>query len=124
VSDDGDIQTQRPSADSGAGPEVFGVDSAVHKARLRAAYESLQINFEFVPGQFVKWKPNQKNATRPLYNEPAVVIEVLDLPIYDDNVDAGSPYFRQRLDIVLGVLDHEGDFVFYHFDRRRFQPYD
>jgi len=36
--------------------------------------------------------------------------------------DSGSPYFREPLDIVLGFLNGDGDFITYHFDSRRFAP--
>ena len=40
----------------------------------------------------------------------------------DAGNDSGSPYFREPLDIVLGFVDGDGDFITYHFDSRRFAP--
>ncbi len=43
-------------------------------------------------------------------------------PIFDSEEGTGSAYFREPLDIVLGVLE-EGSFLCLYFDSRRFEPY-
>jgi hypothetical protein len=57
-----------------------------------------------------------------------VVLEVLDAPIPDSETESGSTYFREPLSLVLGLFwDREpgrGDFVAFHFDGRRFEPWD
>jgi hypothetical protein len=70
----------------------------------------------------VRWKPGLKNKKRPEYNEPAVVVNVLLDPILDTSESAGSPYYRERLDLMLGLIDSDGDFVIFHFDQQRFEP--
>lgn len=44
-----------------------------------------------------------------------MVIEVLEQPVFDSEIISGSTYFREPLDIILGVIwDEEhgrGDFV-------------
>jgi hypothetical protein len=76
----------------------------------------------------VTWKPGLKNRRIPRYGEPAVVVSVLDSPISDTDPESGSTYFREPLNLVLGVIwDGErgrGDFVTFHFDGRRFQPWE
>jgi hypothetical protein len=74
----------------------------------------------FRRGQLVKWKPKLKNRKRPAYGEPAIVVDVLDTPVFDGKEEAGSAYFREPLDIILGVIDVDGDFATFHFDSRRF----
>lgn len=52
----------------------------------------------------------------------AVVVEVLSEPVYDQkDLSAGTPMFREPLDIVVGYFDNE-DFMLFHLDSRRLQP--
>ena len=75
------------------------------------------------PGMLAQWKPGMKNRTTPAYNVPMVVVEVLEHPIIDSTFDSGSVYFRERLGIILGFLDENGEFSTLHYDSRRFEPY-
>lgn len=72
-------------------------------------------------GQLVKWKSELKNKKWPKENQPAIVMEVLEPAIIQDHLDSGSPYFREPLDIVLGVVNNDGDFVIFYYDKRRFE---
>ena len=94
-------------------------------AVLRERYQSLVARHHFIPGQLVAWKPGLKNKRIPHYGQPAVVIEVLETPVLDCEGEAGSTYFREPLDLVLGLLWDEGpargEFVTFHYDSRRFQ---
>jgi len=94
-----------------------------HKAtKARAMYERFMRRHDFRPGQLVCWKAELKNRKYPAYGECGVVVKVLPEPVMDAGNDSGSPYFREPLDIVLGFLDGDGDFITYHFDSRRFAP--
>jgi hypothetical protein len=94
-----------------------------HKAaKARSMYERFMRRHDFRPGQLVCWKPELKNRKFPAYGECGVVVNVLPEPVMDTGNDSGSPYFREPLDIVIGFLDGEGDFITYHFDSRRFAP--
>jgi len=75
----------------------------------------------FRPGDVVVWKEGCANRKRPKPDEPGVILEVLPEPIYGQEKSAGSPYFHEPLDIVLGLLDSDGDLVRYCFDKRRFR---
>lgn len=112
----------------------FGVDSEPSDTTdrdlalaLRARVASLQRRHDFKPGDLVTWKPGLRNKLIPRQDRPAVVIEVLPDPVLDSERDAGNPYFREPLDIVLGLFieqgRHRGDFIAWHFDSRRFQPW-
>lgn len=94
---------------------------------LRARVECLHRRHEFRPGDLVTWKPGLANKRIPRVGRPAVVVEVLPDLVLDAGKDAGDPYFREPLDIVLGVFieqgRHRGDFITWHFDSRRFQPW-
>jgi len=94
-----------------------------HKAeKARAMHERFMRRHDFRPGQLVCWKPELKNRKYPAYGECGVVVSILPEPVIDTSNDSGSQYFREPLDIVLGFLDGDGDFVTYHFDSRRFAP--
>jgi len=88
--------------------------------RLTASFHSLCTEEAFKPGDLVQWKLGLKNKRKPAEGELAVVVEVLPSPIFDAHKGASVAYFREPLDIRLGILDEDGDFIIYHFDSRRF----
>jgi hypothetical protein len=91
--------------------------------KLQAAYDDFFQTHTFQPRQLVKWKPGLKNKKLPKEGQPAIVMAVLEETLDQVERDPGSPYFREPLDIVLGVTDEDGDFMTFHFDKRRFEPY-
>ncbi len=76
---------------------------------------------KFNPGDLVSWKSGLKNRTKPNYSEPAIVIDVLESPIFDSTNNSGSPYFKEPLDIIVGFVDDDGDFLTMYYDSRRFE---
>lgn len=74
--------------------------------------------YDFKRGDIVTWKEGLKNKSRPLENEPAIVLEMLQEPLFDNQGDSGSPYYREPLDLVVGVFIKE-KFIIYHLDSRR-----
>jgi hypothetical protein len=94
-------------------------------ARLKACAARLAKAHTFKRGQLVQWKKGLKNKVTPGYGEPVIVIETLDQPILDQHdKGSGSAYFREPLTLVAGEIDHEGDFLCFHYDGRRFEPYE
>src|ERR1022692_655558 len=91
--------------------------------KLIRAFESMLKKNSFKPNQLVRWKEGLKNKALPEYNQPAIVWEILPKARFDSPKahGAGSPYFNEPLDIVLGVMD-EDEFVLLHYDSRRFEP--
>lgn len=76
----------------------------------------------FRPGQIVQWKSGMKNRAIPVYGEPAIVMEVLNPPVFDSNKELdGSNLYREPLSLVLGIQDADGDFLTFHYDTRRFE---
>ena len=66
-----------------------------------------------------------RNRSRPDYRQPVVVVDVLDSPLVNPSAGekgAGSPYFNEPLDLVIGILDEDGDWLTYYVDSRRFRP--
>ena len=90
---------------------------------LQTSYESFLQIYDFKNGQFVKWKKGLKNKKFPEDNQPAIVIEVWNEPTIDSESRSGTPYIREPLDIALGIIDRDGDFSIFHYDKRRFEPY-
>ena len=94
---------------------------------LTERYQLLNQRHVFKPGDLVCWKPGMRNRRFPHPGKPAVVLEVLATPILDSDTEAGSTYYREPLDLVLGLFPDEGghrsDFLSWHFDGRRFQPW-
>lgn len=94
-------------------------------AKLAASLQQLSSGVEkfLRPGMLAQWKPGMKNRSTPDYGSPMVVVEVLEHPIVDTKFDSGSVYFRERLDLVLGLVDEDDEFYSFHYDSRRFEPY-
>lgn len=90
---------------------------------LRTRARSFHKAHVFQPGDLVCWKPGLRNRTQPRDGRPAVVIGVLPESVLDTERDSGSTYFREPLDLLLGVYAERGDFLVWHYDSRRFQPW-
>ncbi len=102
-------------------PTAAGPDVSKTAELLREKYDLFVSDESFTPGQLVTWKAGLKNKKRPEDGEPAIVVEVLKDPVFDQEQGPGSAYYRERLDIVLGLLDEDGEFLLFHFDSRRFR---
>ncbi len=94
---------------------------------LQQRYAALQRSYTFKPGDLVTWKPRLRNKTIPGEADPAIVLQVLEQPIFDEERNSASPYFREPLDLVLGVLcniePHRGEWMSFYYDSRLFQPW-
>lgn len=84
-------------------------------------YHRLNDRHRFEGGSLVRWKPGLRNKRRPELGEVAIVLEVLDDPVLDLTEGSGSTYFREPLDLIIGVLDDQGDLLAFHADSRRFE---
>lgn len=112
-------------AEEKAKDKSWTLDRAAERVgSLRHCYELLNESYRFREGDIVRWKPDLKNRKKPEYGEPAIVLELLMDPIYDAERSSGSAYFREPLDIVLGMMDEDDELIFFHFDSRRFEPFD
>lgn len=87
---------------------------------LKAALALFNEKHTFKPGDIVEWKPGLKNKRSP---GPFIIGEVLNVPLFETtDGGSGSCYFRQPIDVTAGFIDSDGDFLFYHYDSRRFKP--
>ncbi len=89
-------------------------------AELSEAFSVYTEKHTFAPGDIVEWKPRMSHKKG---DGPFVVLKVLETPVVDQEESSGSPYFNEQMDIVLCSLDQDNDFVCYHHDSNRFQPY-
>lgn len=89
--------------------------------KLKELCSRLHHQSEFKEGDLVKWKPGLKNRNYPAYDEPVIIVSVLDSPVFDPSeLTAASPYFREPLSLIIGEIVDK-DFVEYHVDARRFE---
>ena len=96
------------------------LQAAAHIEQLRERNDLLQVKHDFKVGDLIEWKPGLRHKKlRPV----CLVTKVLEEPRFDLQTDAGSPYYGESLDLVAAVLDGGGDFIEYHLDSRRMQPY-
>lgn len=91
---------------------------------LRSRKKNLDETVDFKVGDIVIWKDKLKNKNFPLHGQPAIVMEIYDQPLFDQSAQIGSHIFREPHDIVLGLIMENGDFLTFHYDKRRFKKYD
>jgi len=111
--------------DLDGGDDLLAEPPEEAREHLRALLERLENGRERAlrPGMLATWKPGLKNRRFPRYGEPVVVVALLDAPIVNPDQESGSPYFREPLDLLLGMVrGDDREFLVYHLDRRRFQP--
>ena len=99
---------------------IIDIDTYIDK--LQKAKFEYEKDYNFKVGDIVKWKVGLKNKRVPNYDEPAIVVELLNEPIFDIEEQAGSPYFKEPLNIRIGLLDEENEFMIFHYDKNRFEP--
>jgi hypothetical protein len=94
-----------------------------YTTQLQTAFNNFLKKDAFQVGQLVKWKKNLKNRQLPYISQPAIVVEILDEPVISNEEESGSPYFRENLDIILGILVDDEKFFTFYYDSKRFEAY-
>jgi hypothetical protein len=89
---------------------------------LLKLYERFLAPNDFRPGMLIKWKSGLRNRLIPRDEQLGVVVEVLTSPLIDPDFNSGTAYFREPLDIVVAIIDSEGDFALMYLDKRRLIP--
>lgn len=69
-------------------------------------------------GALVQWKDWMKNREMPAYGEPAVVVKLLDEPVL---IQGDAPDSVEHLDVALGVLGDDSEFLVSFYDSHRFK---
>lgn len=73
-------------------------------------------------GNLVRQKPACACYDLPSDNGLAIVVEVLPEPILGNEGNSSSNFFRERMDVVVGVwVARKGQFVLFYVDSRRFE---
>lgn len=89
------------------------------RQRLIALAASLvEPHAPFKIGDVVTFKEGLRNRHT---SNVMVVTEVLATPVLDPTTHAGSPYFREPLDLKVSYLDDDGDLIEGYADSRRFR---
>ena len=89
---------------------------------LRSHYESyIEQDPKIQQGSLVQWKDWMKNREMPAYGEPAVVVKLLDEPVL---IQGDGPDSVEHLDVALGVLGDDSEFLVHYYDSRRFKAYE
>lgn len=101
--------------------EPFDSDKVDEQIKQISGCAAALIDIEdFQQGDIVFWKDGLKNRKFPLYGQPGVVVEYFsDEKIVSDE-GGGSQYFRELLNIRIGFIHEDGDFVTFYFDPHRF----
>lgn len=112
------MRNRRDDSDN-AGPSLAPDIEAI---RLKDALAKYQEKNTFKVGDIVRQKAGCRCYQKIGKNDMRIVVEVLDEPVLfeDDDVGAGSPYWRQPLDIIIGHIDDD-QFVTFYADSRRFE---
>lgn len=118
-----EVAAQRELRPAEAEQLVDALSTPADPETLRSLHARYLERDRFAVGDIVRWKAGLRNKQLPEYETPAVVVEVLDEPIVDSLHGPETPYFRERLDIALGVLDPEDDLVVFHYDSARFERF-
>jgi len=85
-------------------------------------YEKYQGQFQ--PGDIVKRIPGAFVGKFPVENQPCIVLATFDTPIPRTDFIPGSHHCAsERSDMILALIDREGDLITFHFDSRFFMPY-
>lgn len=87
---------------------------------VEAAHRLNEAPEVFKVGDLVHWKKDLKNKRFPAYNEPVVIVEVLNTPVVDPTGVFGSQYFREPLSIAIGSFQDDDGLDVWHVDGRRF----
>jgi hypothetical protein len=88
--------------------------------RLKEIFKQYDQKYEFQPGMIVCWKSQLlSNKGVGGYDDPMIVVKTLEPPILDTASDSGSAYFNEKLDIVVGFIDDDEEFLFLHLDSKR-----
>lgn len=90
---------------------------------LKERKASFTINLTFKPGDLIIWKRGMKNKTIPDKDVPGIVINNFFPPLTDEDRDISSTYFNDVLDIQVGFISDDGEFIVFAHDSRRFQLY-
>lgn len=101
--------------------ELQNIQNSNNISEIKNRYEIFSQIQEFKKGDIVVWKDGLKNRTVPYYEQPVIVVDVLKEPVISLTDESGTPYFREPLNLIIGLIDEDNEFHCFHLDKRRFQ---
>jgi hypothetical protein len=87
--------------------------------KLRKRAKDLSQTTELKIGDIVIWKDGLKNKRFPRYKQPAIVLKIID-PIIKDN----DPSYNETLNVKLGFITSDDEFISFNYDSDRFKLID
>jgi uncharacterized protein YkvS len=91
--------------------------------RLKKLKENFELSNKFKVGDIVIWKDGLKNRNIPEYDSPGIVMRLLEPAVVDDTREPSSPYYGEPLDISVGFISVDNEFIIFAQDSRRFRHY-
>lgn len=92
-----------------------------YEDNLREALRIFESKVQFGSGDLVQWKKFMKDSFLPHNGAPAIVVRYLDEAIL---VGKNGAVLTEPLDIVLGFLDGDNEFVTGHYSSNRFMAWE
>ena len=89
---------------------------------LLGRFSSYQEGHSFKPGDLVTWKVGLRNRLHPSTNQPAVVMAVFPTILSKHKVSNTILSFVP-VDIEIGIIDIDDEFMVFAVDSQRFQPW-
>jgi len=117
-------QAAEQSTDQKDQSPLPSIQAEGHAAQLRDIFKTLEGRTKFKVGALVIRDPNiGRMYKKPRENQPALVIESLNDPIYPTGKDSGSPEFGIPCDTRIMLIDDGGDLLSYWFWHKELLPY-
>jgi len=90
--------------------------------KLKAVLSKMQEEHNFQLGDIVQWKPNAKNRLLPLYSQPVIIVDYVP-DLVDPKELSDSMHFRENIELCIGLLDADDNFICFWVDKDRMEPY-
>jgi len=99
-------------------------DPIKYVADLRERKKSFETSPTFKPGDVIVWKEGMSNKNIPEYDIPGIVINNFYPALQDHDTEVVSTYYNDILDIQVGFITKENEFIIFAHDSRRFKVYE
>lgn len=87
-------------------------------AKLNKRKSLLGEKSDFQVGDIIVWKDGLKNKRFPQYGEPCIIIHKYPEPIKE--IDAS---YTEELDIQVGLISSDDEFLCFNYDSKRFKKH-
>ena len=88
---------------------------------LKFRRELMESPRDFEEGDIVVWKDSLKNKSFPQYGQPAIVLNILEEPFFNDKQTPENHIFKEPHDLLLGIIMDNNEYLTLYFDSRRFK---